>query len=835
MASDETPQALAARLNSLRDEVKLQEEFNKLTAEAKQTLIEEGSLKRVHLDTLLLIQEAEKQNLGYAQRRFDATEKEIEKLKEAKDLDKSRYAQTVLQQEINKANATLRQQEIDLIEKQIKAGNIENIGRLKNLKKLDKQLKGLSKYSGKMGLMSGDSKQFTSSLKEIGGSMEQNLLAPMQKAVTGATSLKAGLQASVALLLVTELINFYKRAVKLAYELGNIENAFMKATGASEEFSRSISETYREGRRFAATAEDMSKAFQALFNTFTDFTFQDKDTRDSLIKTSAVLEKLGISNDKFAQSVQLSTKALGMSAEQAGQSMLDLEKYAEELGVSPERLSAQFLEAGDSLAKLGENGDEAFRDLAAASKITSLEVSKLLNIVNQFDTFEGAARQAGKLNAALGGNFVNAMDLMMETDPTARFEQIRDSILDTGLSFDTMSYYQKNFYKDALGLANVGELALVLSGNMDSVSGATKKTSQQFEEAAARAATVATFQEQLNILFAEMIPIITPLIDGMRSMFGWLSKNAKIIKVVTGVLSILGGVILGITTGWTGVGAAGAAAGITLGFSMLFDTVETGKDGVSGLSELFAGIGDAFSFVLSILKPAWEVFSAMFGLMASFLPEGEAMGKVFRWIGRIIGGVLVSAFIALLTPIGVVTFLVGSLIDAITSLGFWLFEKSFASTFLEGLVKVADAFGFIAVNIIGAFNPITQITKLIDALGTTFNPMITGITGMFAALSSPDVAANIMKIGEAIAAIPTRKNLEFVASMGGAAIAATAASAAPSAAAAASAATAARGGGTTINQGPETLTSYLVVGGEVFATAVQQVNGKAASNGLAGR
>jgi hypothetical protein len=40
----------------------------------------------------------------------------------------------------------------------------------------------------------------------------------------------------------------------------------------------------------------------------------------------------------------------------------------------------------------------------------------------------------------LGGNFVNAMDLMMATDPVERFEMIRDSILDAGLSFENMSY-----------------------------------------------------------------------------------------------------------------------------------------------------------------------------------------------------------------------------------------------------------------------------------------------------------------------------------------------------------------------------------------------------------
>ena len=835
MATDETPQELAARLNSLRDKVELQKEFNKLTAEAKQTLIEEGSLKKEHLKTLLLIQEAEKQNLDYAERRVKATKEEIEKLKEAKDLDKSRYAQTVLQQELNKANATLRQQEIDLIEKQIKAGNIENIGRLKNLKKLDKQLKGLSKYSGKMGLMSGDSKQFTSSLKEIGGSMEQNLLAPMQKAVTGATSLKAGLQASVALLLVTELINFYKRAVKLAYELGNIENAFMKATGASEEFSRSISETYREGRRFGATAEDMSKAAQGLFNTFTDFTFQDKDTRDSLIETSAVLEKLGISNDKLAQSFQLSTKGLGMSAEQAGQSMLDLEKYAEELGVSPERLSAQFIEAGDSLQKLGENGDEAFRDLAAAAKITGLSVTKLLNIVNQFDTFEGAARQAGKLNAALGGNFVNAMDLMMETDPTARFEQIRDSILDTGLSFDTMSYYQKNFYKDALGLANVGDLALVLSGNMDSVSAETKKTSQQFEDAAARAATVATFQEQLNILFAEMIPIITPLIDGMRSMFGWLSKNAKIVKVVTGVILTLGGVIMA----FTGVGTVGGVAGATLGLSMLFDSISFGEKKMSGLSVLFKKLGAALKPLWTDLTLLWEPFSLLFGgsggetgmmgiaivliealtvavnyaviafrlytapivltfaAISDFIKlvqgdltwENSSVGKWFEAFIPSIRGVL-SPIMELLHAFGLIE-------DGFEMMGYVMFEKSYASSFLEGIVKFGEAFNYFGQGIGATLTPLSALIDKMVVLGDgpVFEVAKT-VSGWF---GSDDTTK---------------------ATTGAPAAAATAAASA---------------GTTVINQGPETITSIVQVDREVLARAVQKINGKSASNGLAGR
>ena len=104
-------------------------------------------------------------------------------------------------------------------------------------------------------------------------------------------------------------------------------------------------------------------------------------------------------------------------------------------------------------------------------------MDKLLRISEGFDTFEGAATQAGKLNAALGGNFVNAMDLMMAKEPAKRFEMIRDARLSSGKAFDSMSYFERKFYVGAIdGIESTADLAMLLSGDLDALKDSSTET-----------------------------------------------------------------------------------------------------------------------------------------------------------------------------------------------------------------------------------------------------------------------------------------------------------------------------------------------------------------------
>jgi hypothetical protein len=400
--------------------------------------------------------------------------------------------------------------------------------------------------------------------------------------------------------------DYFEKTRALVLLVQETEADLERTLGISRDLVRTNRAAFNETRAFLGEKgiQQATKAFENLFNTFTDFTFATQLQQQRLIEVGATLDHLGYSADNFAKGIQLLTKALGKSEEAAAQTQLSLTALAMDIGVSPEKMAQDFIGAGDAVAKLGSQGEVAFRRLAIAAKITGIEVGRLLQMTEKFDTFDGAAEQAGKLNAALGGNFVNAMDLMTATDPVERFNMIRDSIKNAGLSFDTMSYYQKNFYKDSLGLNDVGELANMLSGNMDSLNNQLGKTSAEYSEMAKRAARVRKIQEIINTIFHSFLETLDPLIDGIQEFTVKLSEG--MFKAGQNLNKF-----------------KKAFIAITLGMSAF---VFVASEALAALSAILA--------IVTLLIPGGQPLSAIFsGLAIVFSSFGVAVGGVASGAG----------------------------------------------------------------------------------------------------------------------------------------------------------------------------------------------------------
>ena len=410
-------------------------------------------------------------------------------------------------------------------------------------------------------------------------------------------------------------------ATDLVFQFDELTKQFERQMQLGPAYTQSIEEQFTALNEYGVTIEDAVEAQKELATSFTDFTMLSKNQRDMISENSLVLNELGVAQSDFAKGIQSSTKFFGQSADAAVVTQRELMATARALGREPGALAAEFAQAGPALAKFGSDGVKAFKDLSRISKLTGMEMEKVLSITNRFDTFEGAAEMAGQLNAALGGNFVNAMDMMMETDPAARFESIRDAITGAGLTFDDMSYYQKQFYTEALGLSDVGDLAMMLSGNMDDLAGSTNKSAEALIEEKKKAKEVQSAQEELAIMGRELVKAFLPFAELLQKITGFLGENLFIVKLLIPFLAAYKAVTLALAiqkaflTVTTGSLAAAEAAQAT-----------NGKRAAITLGIVALAIA-ALATYLMISSPS-KVVLALFGMAAALFAIGKVGEKV---------------------------------------------------------------------------------------------------------------------------------------------------------------------------------------------------------------
>ena len=215
--------------------------------------------------------------------------------------------------------------------------------------------------------------------------------------------------------------------------------------------------------------EEMTQAVNGLVSGVSDYTMLSADMQKSLLNDAALFAEVGVSNEQYTQGLQSGIKGMGMTADTAADTMRDLRRTALAMQVPVGELTDDYVAQADKLSQLGDTAIPTFKEMARIQKVTGLEMGKLVAMTDKFDTFEGAAEQAGSLNAALGGNFVDSMSLMMEDDPAERFKMIRDAIEDSGVSMEDMGRKQKMFMANAAGFENVSDFAAAMSGDLSAL------------------------------------------------------------------------------------------------------------------------------------------------------------------------------------------------------------------------------------------------------------------------------------------------------------------------------------------------------------------------------
>ena len=426
------------------------------------------------------------------------------------------------------------------------------------------------------------------------------------------------------------ILNTFKDStLALAYAQDEALASFNKNTGAARLYEQQIMALERTTFQHGVGVGESAEAYASLVNNVTDLRNMSRGTQDELSKTTAILSHMGVSMDTTAANVQFMTRSLGTGVGEATKYQRELAVLAQEIGMPPEQMAAGFKAAQPKLAAFGKQAGKVFKTLAVNARAAGMEVEQMLSIVEQFDTFEGAAESVGKLNALLGGPFLNSMEMVMTTDPTERMRMLSGALNDAGKSFDQMTYYEKKSIAAAAGLSDVNELALVMAGSFDETAGGANRSQAEIEALAKQSKEFNTMMEELSQTMMMFALEMRPVIEGAKSFLQFLQGQMPVLKALTPII--------------LGMAAAMVAwkTGITLATLEMWKLNIASAAGPIGKALLFAAavlfLGKALE---SYFGPAiWGVVGALLAMTAAWLALSVASAGLPVIIGLIVTGI----------------------------------------------------------------------------------------------------------------------------------------------------------------------------------------------------
>ena len=256
----------------------------------------------------------------------------------------------------------------------------------------------------------------------------------------------------------------YRKTVGI--EIPQSQEAFLAVMDAQADLAikfnaaqESAGSTLRMIEGISIDPSESAAAMKSLTQGVSVFSKVMKDTPDvgaAMANNAAALSRLGVSQQATATTMEIGSKAMSMQ----GTELIELTRQVIGTGIAIDKdlnqVMADFNTMAPQLTQFGSDMVKVFSNLEAQSKATGIAAGDLLNTAMKFDTFEGAAQAAGKLNAILGDTVVDTMALV-HASPDKKIDILRQSLDDAGKSFETLHRREQQVIASSLGLGSVME------------------------------------------------------------------------------------------------------------------------------------------------------------------------------------------------------------------------------------------------------------------------------------------------------------------------------------------------------------------------------------------
>lgn len=384
-----------------------------------------------------------------------------------------------------------------------------------------------------------------------------------------------------------------------------------KKYGFLDQYTDSINNMRQEMLGFGVDEKSMREAVGELNQGLADFSGYSRATQESLINTTAKLGLAGFSAGKTTAAMVSLTKAFGQTGTQAADTVKRIAALSLTLGQGQKGLD-DYIALTPKLVGFGARAEKVFSDTAIAAKKLGMDTKELFNIMDQYDSFEKAADAAGELNAALGGQFIDSLELMkasLEGGTTDTLNIFQKAFKQAGIEVENLKRADIKYYAAAAKISEQEFMQIFRKGGQG-VEGYIKKQEEaakkqqdlndiakrtqdvfqniqnEFAKAFGKPETIKTFVgviKDLATLFKDyLLPAVKwmaehpktliaffavgPLASAASSMF-MMYKQMQAIRALTSLAGVASGAgsagsgILGSLSGVAG-GASGAGAGL---------------------------------------------------------------------------------------------------------------------------------------------------------------------------------------------------------------------------------------------------------------------------------
>ena len=558
----------------------------------------------------------------------------------------------------------------------------------------------------------------------------------------------------------------------------SLEQHIMKISVATGGYA-AINSNIREAGRLSQaatigtgiTGEENLKALESLSSGFIGLTTNSAESISSMQVASAQLNKLGVDLATSTKGFDSLVNAMGKTPQQAAKIQESFVQMSAKNRLALGEVTKAFSENSSRFVGYGEQMTKVLDGLAEQSLKTGISINGLVKIAEGFDTFDDASKKVGNLNALLGGDYLNSIEMLTASDDE-RITLMKEAISMSGKQWESMERFEKKAIANAAGISDLNEASKMFGKT------SLENTKQQAEAAqvqktlAEQAESVSLATDKMKSGLNGLMIAVEPLVSGLIYLGSALSQVIRIMNFVFswgGSFPTFGAiatsVILFIATKASLLGKAFGYVGSKIG--NIFPKI---KQFVTG-AESAAKSGETISSSLrTVGQAAKEAAIGILAIGAAALMIGGGIGLAalgmsklvasFKDLTGILGGLasitlLMFGFILIIGKLGAVSLLftapIAGLAGALMAIG------AAAALIGAGIGAAAAGIGYMVngvANLVVALDNLKtdSVSKLLDIFSEENIEKVNNFASAIAKLS-----VSMQSLGDNLSAIELRQ------------------------------------------------------------------------------